>query len=482
MPPKAAAEAALFAAAEAGSVDKFQQAAAALGDVELKTLHDASGSNALHLAARAGRTELCKWLLEHAHFDINAQDAAGKGSTALSLAIAGGHIATAEALLEHSPDVNRHGEGDAPSPLHLAVAGGHVQLAERLIAAGADVNAASSDGTPLELAAARSNAAAVTLLLGAGAAVDAASRKGVTPLFLATLLGTSPECVQLLVDAGADVNARAMGSFTPLHVAAEGGKTAIAEVLLKAGANPQAKDEHGHTPARVAGMHGHRKLVELLLGRTGEAGGSSSDAGASGSGSGSGAGGSSSAVDDFMASSKDALKEREAKTASTSDGASVVTVPQPEVPDEALADTFKRKGNEMFVAGQYETAAKLYELALSHWTKNPVVWSNRAACFLRLDNYEKALQDAQIARALDPKYVKAWYREGRAAEGLKRWEDAATAYYQAAQLEPSNEEFIRLTKEAILEGRKAYQAQQGQQADSSAAPAGGGAAGGAAAQ
>lgn len=33
------------------------------------------------------------------------------------------------------------------------------------------------------------------------------------------------------------------------------------------------------------------------------------------------------------------------QTASTSDGASVVTVPQPEVPDEALADTFKRKGN-----------------------------------------------------------------------------------------------------------------------------------------
>ncbi len=270
MPPKAAPEAALFAAAEAGSVDKFQQAAAALGDVNLKTLHDASGSNALHLAARAGHTELCKWLLDHAHFDVDAQDAtggaaqraargrrrrrsagaaaaaaacptqarlraspAGKGSTALSLAIAGGHVATAEALLEHSPDVNRHGEGDAPSPLHLAVAGGHLQLAERLIAAGADVNAASSDGTPLELAAARSNAAAVKLLLGAGAAVDAASRKGVTPLFLATLLGTSPECVQLLVDAGADVNARAMGSFTPLHVAAEGGKTAIAEVLLK---------------------------------------------------------------------------------------------------------------------------------------------------------------------------------------------------------------------------------------------------------
>lgn len=28
--------------------------------------------------------------------------------------------------------------------------------------------------------------------------------------------------------------------------------------------------------------------------------------------------------------------------------------------------------------------------------RNPVVWSNRAACFLRLDNFEKALQDSQV--------------------------------------------------------------------------------------
>ncbi len=51
------------------------------------------------------------------------------------------------------------------------------------------------------------------------------------------------------------------------------------------------------------------------------------------------------------------------------DGASVVAIPSPETPDEALADTFKRKGNEFFVAGDYEGAAKLYELSLSHWTK-----------------------------------------------------------------------------------------------------------------
>lgn len=298
---RAASERAVFEAAEAGSVEKFQEAAAALEDVELTTLHEASGSNALHLAARAGHTELCKWLLDHAHFDINARDAAGgaaqpassaslpppsagaaataaaaclpptlhclvappagKGDTPLTLAVKGGHVATAEALLEHSPDVNRADEEGAPGPLHYALAGGHTQLAERLVAAGADVNAASNDGTPLELAAARSNAAAVKLLLGAGAAVDQASRKGVTPLFLATLLSSSPECVQLMVDAGADVNARAMGSFTPLHVAAEGGKTAIAEVLLKV----CEESGEGRWDGGAGGSRGQGAVVQYRL-------------------------------------------------------------------------------------------------------------------------------------------------------------------------------------------------------------------------
>lgn len=33
------------------------------------------------------------------------------------------------------------------------------------------------------------------------------------------------------------------------------------------------------------------------------------------------------------------------QVSSATDGGSAVSIPQPEVPDEALADTFKRKGN-----------------------------------------------------------------------------------------------------------------------------------------
>jgi len=44
---------------------------------------------------------------------------------------------------------------------------------------------------------------------------------------------------------------------------------------------------------------------------------------------------------------------------------------------------------------------------------------------------------AKLHDVLPALSLQAWFREGRAAEGLKRWEDAATAYYQAAQLEAS---------------------------------------------
>ena len=58
-----------------------------------------------------------------------------------------------------------------------------------------------------------------------------------------------------------------------------------------------------------------------------------------------------------------------AAAAAAASGASVVRIPEPEVADETLSDSFKRKGNEFFVKGDYEGAAQLYGLALSHWTK-----------------------------------------------------------------------------------------------------------------
>ena len=50
-------------------------------------------------------------------------------------------------------------------------------------------------------------------------------------------------------------------------------------------------------------------------------------------------------------------------------GPEVVAIQQPEHEDEAAGEQLKLKANQFFAAGDYEGAAKLYTLALEHWTK-----------------------------------------------------------------------------------------------------------------
>ena len=68
---------------------------------------------------------------------------------------------------------------------------------------------------------------------------------------------------------------------------------------------------------------------------------------------------------------------------------------------------------------RYAQAAVHYTMALDHEATSrsddelipPLVhicYSNRAACFLKLGQHEKALMDADSCVALEPKFVKVW--------------------------------------------------------------------------
>ncbi|GFH26468.1 TPR_REGION domain-containing protein [Haematococcus lacustris] len=90
---------------------------------------------------------------------------------------------------------------------------------------------------------------------------------------------------------------------------------------------------------------------------------------------------------------------------------------------------------------------------------------NLMRCYMELapwrqavGNGRQALGDARTARALDPKYPKAWYREGAAHQLLQDWEEAAATFYEGFSLFPANKEFEVAFKQAMEEGRKAHQA------------------------
>ena len=83
-----------------------------------------------------------------------------------------------------------------------------------------------------------------------------------------------------------------------------------------------------------------------------------------------------------------------------------VEVPEPEEPDAAAAAEHKRKGDVAFVGKSYIQALLAYTQSLKHETSSPVVWANRSATLLNLNQAQKALQDARIARTIDASYTK----------------------------------------------------------------------------
>lgn len=83
-----------------------------------------------------------------------------------------------------------------------------------------------------------------------------------------------------------------------------------------------------------------------------------------------------------------------------------VEVPDAEDPDEGAAAEQKRKGDVAFVGRQYQEALQAYSQSLRHQTSNHVVWANRSAVYLRLNNAQAALEDARRARKLDETYTK----------------------------------------------------------------------------
>lgn len=121
----------------------------------------------------------------------------------------------------------------------------------------------------------------------------------------------------------------------------------------------------------------------------------------------------------------------------------------------ADCESQKSKGNEAFAAGEYAQAILLYTLALDRASELPdtsdmtpkkslfarhVVLSNRSACFLKLGEHEKALQDASKAVEMEPNYIKAIFRQGLALHALGRYQEAIVPLAAALKLEPNNKQ------------------------------------------
>ena len=88
-------------------------------------------------------------------------------------------------------------------------------------------------------------------------------------------------------------------------------------------------------------------------------------------------------------------------------------------PEKALEA--KERGNVHFKAGKFPQAIEEYTEAINREPTNPTYYSNRAAAYQKLMDFQKAVEDSKLALKQDPKFTKAWMRKAGCEFFLKEY-------------------------------------------------------------
>lgn len=143
---------------------------------------------------------------------------------------------------------------------------------------------------------------------------------------------------------------------------------------------------------------------------------------------------------------------------------------------EKQAEELKIKGNTAINSKDYDSAIKCYTEAIklsADGVNSHVYYSNRAAAYCHLNQYQDAVDDCLSCLALSPDYVKAYSRLGLAYFFLEKYEDAVEAYERAAEIEPDN----KATQDSLRQARNKMKKQKSASEVASSGAAGAGAAG-----
>ncbi|NXR29444.1 TTC28 protein, partial [Cinclus mexicanus] len=109
-----------------------------------------------------------------------------------------------------------------------------------------------------------------------------------------------------------------------------------------------------------------------------------------------------------------------------------------------------RQSNQACHDGDFHTAIVLYNEALGVDPQNCILYSNRSAAYMKIHQYDKALDDAIKARLLNPKWPKAYFRQGVALQYLGRHADALAAFASGLAQDPKSLQLLVGMVEAAM--------------------------------
>ncbi|KJE92047.1 hypothetical protein CAOG_08663 [Capsaspora owczarzaki ATCC 30864] len=109
----------------------------------------------------------------------------------------------------------------------------------------------------------------------------------------------------------------------------------------------------------------------------------------------------------------------------------------------ALADSHKKEGNALYHAQDYVGAVLKYQAAVDAGPPRealPMLYQNMSAAKYQLKQYAESIEDATKAIMIDPTFLKAHLRRGKALAALGNWHQARNAYAAAIAVTPNSTE------------------------------------------
>lgn len=107
-------------------------------------------------------------------------------------------------------------------------------------------------------------------------------------------------------------------------------------------------------------------------------------------------------------------------------------------PDKA--EEVNREANDIFKQGNFPGAIELYTEAIKRNPKGAKFYSNRAACYIKLMEFSRALVDIDKALDLEPNFIRALVRKGNIHYMLKEYHKSTDTYQKVLSIDPENQE------------------------------------------
>jgi stress-induced-phosphoprotein 1 len=111
------------------------------------------------------------------------------------------------------------------------------------------------------------------------------------------------------------------------------------------------------------------------------------------------------------------------------------------------AEVFKNEGNNFFKSGKFKEAIEKYEEASQIDPSVPAYFSNAAACWEKLGNFEKMAEAGQNCIKADRMFVKGYFRLATAQKKLNQLSECIKTLENGLGIEASNADLKKMKKE-----------------------------------